>query len=131
MALFGSKKKTEVTKTEKAVKQIKATKTAKAVAVRTSGTTAVFNHVILRPRITEKAGIANEALNVYTFEVSKNATKKTVAHAVKSLYKVTPLKIRTVSLPRKEVFNRGHFGHQPAVKKALVFLKKGDKIVME
>lgn len=123
MGIFGTKtKKTEVKKTVKAVKPVK------AVAVRTAVPTTIFNDVILRPRITEKAGIANEALNVYTFEVSKNATKKTVAHAVKSLYKVTPLKIRTINLPRKEVFTRGHFGHQPAVKKALVFLKKGDKI---
>jgi large subunit ribosomal protein L23 len=84
--------------------------------------------IILRPRITEKSGIANETQNVYTFEVAKNASKITIAKAVKALYKVTPLKVRTVNLPRKKVFNRGRFGMQSGVKKALVFLKKGDKI---
>ncbi len=84
--------------------------------------------IILRPRITEKSGIMNEKLNLYTFEVSKNATKPTIAKAIKTLYKVTPLKIRTINLPRKKVFVRGKNGAQSGVKKALVYLKKGDKI---
>lgn len=131
MALFGSKtKKTEKVVAEKTVKKSKA---VKAVAVKeTSGAaTSMFNGVILRPRITEKAGIANESFNVYTFEVTKNSTKGTIAKAVKSLYKVTPAKIRTVNLPAKNVFVRGHRGTQSAVKKAMVYLKKGDKIAME
>lgn len=84
--------------------------------------------IILRPRITEKAGTAHESMNVYTFEVAQNSTKHSIAKAVKTLYKVTPLKIRTISLPRKKVTNRGRIGMQSAVKKALVYLKKGDKI---
>ncbi len=84
--------------------------------------------IILRPRITEKSGMATESLNVFTFEVAQNATKPTIAKAIKTLYKVTPLKIRTVNLPRKKVLSRGRIGMQGAVKKALVFLKKGDKI---
>jgi large subunit ribosomal protein L23 len=84
--------------------------------------------IILRPRITEKSGLANEAQNVYTFEVAKNATKISIAKAIKATYKVTPLKIRTITLPAKKVFVRGRNGTQSGVKKALVFLKKGDKI---
>lgn len=84
--------------------------------------------IILRPRITEKSGLANESLNVYTFEVAKDASKPAIAKAIKTLYKVTPLKIRTINLPRKAVMSRGKPGMQSAVKKALVFLKKGDKI---
>ena len=87
--------------------------------------------IILRPRITEKSGVMNENLNLYTFEVAKNSTKPSIAKAIKQLYKVTPLKIRTIMLPRKEVFVRGKFGSKPAVKKALVFLKKGDKIAID
>jgi large subunit ribosomal protein L23 len=125
MALFGSKKKTETKKTEKKV-------TEKAVAVRDASNASAVNapmrEVILRPRITEKSGIANEAFNIYTFEVAKNATKRTVAQAVKAAYKVTPVKVRTITLPGKSVFVRGRFGTQSSVKKALVYLKKGDKI---
>jgi len=83
---------------------------------------------IIRPRITEKAGIMSESLNVYTFEVSKNSTKDTIAHEIKTLYSVTPLKIRIVNLPARAVVVRGKRGTQSAVKKALVYLKKGDKI---
>jgi large subunit ribosomal protein L23 len=83
---------------------------------------------IIRPRITEKAGIMSESLNVYTFEVSKNSTKDSIAKEVKTLYKVTPEKIRIVNLPARAVFVRGKKGTQSAVKKALVYLKKGDKI---
>ena len=85
-------------------------------------------NTILRPRITEKAGISNDASNVYTFEVTQNSTKHSVAHEIKTLYKVTPLKVNIVNLPARKVVVRGKKGEQSAVKKALVYLKKGDKI---
>jgi large subunit ribosomal protein L23 len=90
----------------------------------------ITNHskIIVRPRITEKSGIMNESSNVYTFEVEKNATKDTIAKAIKTLYKVTAVKVRIVNLPAKKVLVRGKKGTQSAVKKALVYLKKGDKI---
>lgn len=88
---------------------------------------ASFAKFIRKPRITEKAGIAGES-NVYTFEVEKTATKGKIKQAVKELYKVIPVKVNIVNLPAKKVFVRGKFGSQAGVKKALVFLKKGDKI---
>ncbi len=83
---------------------------------------------LIRPRITEKAGIMGEAHNVYTFEVSKNSTKDTIAKDIKTLYKVVPTKVRIINLPERQVIVRGKKGVQSAVKKALVYLKKGDKI---
>jgi large subunit ribosomal protein L23 len=83
---------------------------------------------ILRPRITEKAGIMNESQNVFTFEVTPNSTKHTVTAEIKTLYKVTPTKVRIVNLPARAVVVRGKRGMQSAVKKAYVYLKKGDKI---
>ncbi len=90
----------------------------------------ITNHsqIIVRPRVTEKSGILNESANIYTFEVAKNATKDTVSRAIKALYKVTAEKVRIINLPAKEVFVKGRKGTQSAVKKALVYLKKGDKI---
>lgn len=117
MALFGSKKKT----VEKKV-------TEKAVVVKAPAGSYITKDEILRPRITEKSGIAHESSNVYTFEVAQTATKHSIARAIQSLYKVTPVKVRTVSLPAKNVFVRGRRGVQSAVKKAMVYLKKGDKI---
>jgi large subunit ribosomal protein L23 len=84
--------------------------------------------VIKKPRVTEKSGIKSESQNVYTFEVMKDATKKTVSEAIRAIYKVTPMKVNIVNLPAKSVAKRGKRGTKQAIKKALVFLKKGDKI---
>ena len=83
---------------------------------------------IKKPRITEKSGIKSESQNVYTFEILKNANKKDVAEAIKEIYKVKPIKVNIVNLPAKRTFRRGKAGTKKSVKKALVFLKKGDKI---
>ena len=84
--------------------------------------------IIKKPRITEKSGIQAEALGVYTFEVTDKANKKNIAKAVKELYKVTPVKVNITKLPSKKVFSRGKVGRKSGVKKAIVYLKKGDKI---
>jgi large subunit ribosomal protein L23 len=84
--------------------------------------------VIKKPRVTEKSGIKAESQNTYTFQVTDYATKKTIAEAIKEIYKVTPVKVNIVVLPAKKVMRRGKLGRKQGVKKALVFLKKGDKI---
>ena len=84
--------------------------------------------IIKKPRITEKSGIQAEALGVYTFEVTDKANKKNIAKAIKELYKVTPVKVNITNLPAKKVFSRGKVGRKSGVKKAIVYLKKGDKI---
>ena len=60
--------------------------------------------------------------------MSKNSTKHTIEKEIKTLYKVNPTKIRIVNLPAKKVFVRGKVGNVSGIKKALVYLKKGDKI---
>mgnify|MGYP000935111491 CR=1 FL=1 len=84
--------------------------------------------IIKKPRITEKSGIQAEMSGVYTFEVTAKANKKNVAKAVKELYKVTPVKVNITNLPAKIVFTRGKAGRKSGLKKAVVYLKKGDKI---
>ncbi|NLE07367.1 MAG: 50S ribosomal protein L23 [Parcubacteria group bacterium] len=86
-----------------------------------------YANVLLRPRITEKANFAAES-NVHTFEISTSATKKQVLEAVKAFYKVTPVKVNIVKNPAKTVFVRGKKGVKSGVKKAYVYLKKGDKL---
>ena len=78
--------------------------------------------------IRDRSGIQAEALGVYTFEVTDKANKKNIAKAVKELYKVTPVKVNITKLPSKKVFSRGKVGRKSGVKKAIVYLKKGDKI---
>lgn len=88
---------------------------------------AKYSDILLRPRITEKASFRLES-NVHTFEVDSKVTKKQVAEAVKVFYKVTPIKVNMVRNPAKKVFVKGKRGVKAGVKKAYVFLKKGDKL---
>lgn len=88
---------------------------------------AKYANVLLRPRITEKANTAVEK-EVYAFEISDKANKKEVGEAIKAFYRVTPIKINIVRNPAKAVFVRGKKGTKSGVKKAYVYLKKGDKI---
>ncbi|MCF7844106.1 50S ribosomal protein L23 [Candidatus Gracilibacteria bacterium] len=85
--------------------------------------------VIMAPRVTEKASMQSSA-NAYTFVVRKDATKHTVLNAFKKEYKVTPKAINITNMPRKNTFIRGKFGTKAGIKKAIVFLKKGDTITL-
>lgn len=85
--------------------------------------------VILAPRMTEKAS-AQSSANAYTFIVRKDATKHTVLAEIKKEYKVTPVSINITNMPRKYTFIRGKLGTQAGIKKAIVFLKKGDTIAI-
>ena len=84
----------------------------------------------LTPHITEKSSFlsSGEEGKVYVFKIDKNVNKSEVAKAVKAEYKVTPERVNIVRLPGKNIFVRGKVGRRAGLKKALVFLKKGDKI---
>jgi large subunit ribosomal protein L23 len=108
-------------------------KTKKETSVKISTGMTMKNNVdtlavLKKPRITEKSGIKAESENVYTFEVTKRATKKSVAEAVKQIYKVTPVKVNITILPVKNTNSRGKKGKKGGAKKAVVYLKKGEKI---
>ncbi|HEX7724170.1 MAG TPA: 50S ribosomal protein L23 [Candidatus Paceibacterota bacterium] len=96
-------------------------------AVIPSGRFDAATSVIVRPHITEKSGLLSQG-GVYTFVVSADANKPSIAKAVKHLYKVTATKVAIVNLPAKEVWARGKWGTVSAVRKAVVTVKKGDTI---
>ena len=87
------------------------------------------NKIILAPRMTEKAS-AQSSANAFTFVVAKNATKGTIRDEIKKEYKVSPRAINITNMPRKNTFIRGKFGTQAGIKKAVVFLNKGDTIAL-
>ncbi len=86
--------------------------------------------ILTRPRVTEKASFlaGNKSNSVYTFEVSSRANKLMIANAVKELFKVSPIKVNVINTKAKKVFSRGKRGVVSGIKKAMVYLKKGDKI---
>lgn len=83
--------------------------------------------IIKNPRITEKAtGMGGG--NAYVFDVAKSANKTEVKKAIALIYKVTPLRVNILSIPTKKTFVRGKAGTRGGGKKAVVYLKAGDKI---
>lgn len=85
--------------------------------------------LIIAPRVTEKASMQSTS-NAYTFVVAKHADKVAIAKEIKAKYKVTPLKINITVIPRQYTFIKGKLGHSAGMKKAVVFLKKGDTIAL-
>ncbi|MDD3662361.1 MAG: 50S ribosomal protein L23 [Candidatus Pacebacteria bacterium] len=78
-------------------------------------------------RITEKSSISADK-GQYTFNVASDASKNEIKKAISLLYKVTPVKITMTKIASKKVVRRGVIGHKSGGKKAVVYLKKGDKI---
>ena len=65
---------------------------------------------------------------VYTFMVEAKASKAEIIKAIHEIYKVTPLRVNIVNFPRKKVFQKGKSGMRGGGRKAMVYLKKADKI---
>lgn len=87
----------------------------------------VTHPLIKNPRITEKSATYAEK-GVYTFNVAKNANKNEIKKAIKLIYGVTPEKISITQIANKTVTRRGIVSVKSGGKKAVVHLKKGDKI---
>lgn len=84
--------------------------------------------ILIRPRITEKASLLAAENNAYTFLVDRRANKKEIAQAIEDQYKVRPVKVNIVKIPRKKVIIRRKEGFKSGGKKAIVFLREGDSI---
>ncbi len=83
--------------------------------------------IIIKPRVTEKGAILSDK-NIYTFQIDTNTNKKEVAKEIERIYKVKPVKVNIAKTSEKKVFVRGKLGTKAGIKKAYIYLKKGDKI---
>lgn len=83
--------------------------------------------IIKNPRVTEKSSMAFEQ-NVYTFDIADKANKTEIKKAIFTLYKVKPIKVNVLPVPKKSIMSKGKAGTRGGGRKAFVFLKKGDKI---
>jgi large subunit ribosomal protein L23 len=104
---------------KKTTKEMKAKKEGNALGARAN--------MIVRPHISEKAAILAEK-GTYVFEIARNTNKIEIAKAVATLYNVTPVRVNIINLPDTRVFVRNRNGVKSGLRKALVTLKKGDKI---
>lgn len=83
--------------------------------------------IIKNPRITEKAS-DSVSMNAYVFDVAENTNKTEIRKAIFDIYKVKPLKVNIVKIQSKQIFSKGKKGVKSGGKKAVVYLKKDDKI---
>ena len=138
MAIFKKKevvKKDAVVKLEKNIEKKEKVSADVATVAQTasgqkSGKGLDLAYVLLRPHITEKASDLSEK-GVYAFEINKRANKMHVMMAVERLYKVRPIKVAVINEPTK--YSKSPKTNRVVVKKAggkkaMVYLKEGDKI---
>ena len=85
--------------------------------------------IIRRPILTEKS-LHDAASGEYTFEVAKTANKIEIAHAVKELFKVDVVRVKTsiVKNRSKRVLRTRQRAIQSSFKKAMVRVGKEQKI---
>ena len=124
MALFSSKPKKEVEKTE-----MSAVSSVKKIVRANKTSDNRIAHVLIAPWFSEKALIGTEK-GIYVFSIPLGATKKEVSDAIEKLYKVKPRKVSLTHLPakRKPLRSRRGFGTRTRRHKAYVYLKKGETI---
>lgn len=83
--------------------------------------------ILVRPLVTEKTTRLGKD-NQYAFEVALTANKLEIRKAVKAVYGVTPTDVRVMRIYGKPVRSRKGMSRQSTWRKAIVTLKKGDRI---
>jgi large subunit ribosomal protein L23 len=87
--------------------------------------------IIKTMRVTEKGTRQTEKYNQYTVVADRRATKSEIRQAVQELFKVKVLRVNTLNVRGKARRSRTPFaGRAPHWKKAIVTLKKEDKITL-
>lgn len=85
-------------------------------------------HDIVKGLIRTEKGAVLQPMNKYLFWVDKKANKIEIGGAVRQIYKVSVAGVNTVMMRGKSKRVRYAIGKTPDWKKAIVTLKKGDKI---
>lgn len=84
--------------------------------------------VIVKPLFTEKGMFLKETTNKILLHVNKDANKHEIKNAVEEIFKVKVEKVSTIN-ERKKKKKFGRFeGFSASKKKAVVTLKKGEKL---
>jgi large subunit ribosomal protein L23 len=86
-------------------------------------------HIIKTVRVTEKGTNQADRYNQYTVVADRRANRIQIRKAVEELFDVSVLRVNTLHVRGKLRRQRtAQAGQAPSWKKAIVTLKKGDKI---
>jgi large subunit ribosomal protein L23 len=87
--------------------------------------------IIKTARLTEKGTRQGEKYNQYTVVADRRASKQQIKQAVQELFKVKVVKVNTMNVRGKLRRQRTtQVGRDPDWKKAVVTLKRPDKIIL-
>lgn len=88
-----------------------------------------MQNIIIKPIVTEKT-MSGSSANKFTFLVASFATKTDIKKAIKDAFNVHVVSVSTSTIKgkRKRIGTRRIEIKETATKKAIVMLKKGDKI---
>jgi large subunit ribosomal protein L23 len=84
--------------------------------------------IIRRPWITEKSTRQKEEGGQYVFEVHRDANKIEIQSAIERAFKVKVLQVRTSNVMGKMKRLGRRSGKRPDWKKAVITLRRGDRI---
>jgi large subunit ribosomal protein L23 len=87
-----------------------------------------FLSVLVRPLLTERSAQLKDEQGKYFFEVRLDSNKGDIKRAVQELFKVKVTKVATMIMHGKVKRMGRTAGQRPDWKKAIVTLKKGEKI---
>jgi len=118
-------KKIEKKKVQKKVeKKVEAGPEIKKPRKKVSGTA---YRVLSSAHVTEKA-TRLEAENKYVFKVIAAANKSEIKKAIENLHGVEVINVRIINIPRKQIRLGKQKGWKKGYKKAIIRIKKGQKI---
>lgn len=84
--------------------------------------------VLRGPLLTEKGTMLKETENKVLFKVAKNANKIEIKKAVEEIFKVKVDAVATINCKGKRKRMGRYEGKRPDWKKAIITLKKGEKL---
>lgn len=84
--------------------------------------------IIKRPLFTEKGDFIKEKENKVLVEVDRDANKGDIKRAIEEIFKVKVEKVATINTQGKLKRYGRSIGRRPNRKKAIITLKKGEKL---
>ena len=127
MKIFNPFKKSKKSEKKKAVAVKAAKEEKKPVKARKSKYTEAYK-VLIKPLTSEKIIDLETDYNQYVFEVAKKANKIEIKKAIEAVYGIKPITVNIVNIKGKQVRSGRVQGKTKGWKKAVVGLRKGERI---
>jgi large subunit ribosomal protein L23 len=89
-----------------------------------------LHKIVVKPLITEESSAAFQARGEFVFEVHPDATKPQIREALKQLFGVNAVSVRTMQMRRNAVARARTRGVTARWKKAIVTLKDGESLAV-